>query len=110
MRIWPNKTIFKKIYFFTLLENSYRPIHGSHFFTQSLLFLKLKKGQIEARDLARTHLHHAVLSHDEVRQCRTTVSLTPGEKCYFSGLAMSISNCILLTIDRYKFWTHFQHF
>jgi hypothetical protein len=31
------------------------------------------------------------------------ISSTPAEKCYFGGLAVFISDSILLSIDRYKF-------
>ncbi len=36
----------------------------------STFFVNKKKCQIKVRELARIHLHHAILSHDEVRHYR----------------------------------------
>jgi hypothetical protein len=36
----------------------------------STFFVNKRNCQIQVRELARTHLHHAVLSHDEVRHYR----------------------------------------
>ncbi len=91
----------------TLLENSYRPIWGLYFSTMvSPFFVNKKKRQIKVRELARTHLHHAIFSHDEVRHTRPKFDTC--RKVFFWWPCNVKIEFFTLSFHRPEFYTHLQ--